>query len=143
MKAVLIVLILATATASSAQRVTVRVINGKNGQPLGKESVVVQFLGTEAALPATNLQTDTNGEAHFVVPDPAPKSVSVRVALKSGQWRCGCALLADTKTVIEQGTLQTVTGRDVKGVDRKAAQIVFVARPLTFGERLLYPFVKH
>jgi hypothetical protein len=144
MKAILIFCILVAGTASFAQQVTVRLINDKNGRPLVKESVVVQFLDPQSASSPTKLETDSSGEARFVLPSPAPERVNVRVVLKSGHWHCGCWVMEDTKTVVEQGVVESAAARKLADeFGRNPSHIIVIARPLTFGERLLYPFVKH
>lgn len=47
-----------------------RVINGKNGLPLPKQAISIQFLREKPAnaSPPLCLKTDSNGEAHFALP---------------------------------------------------------------------------
>src|SRR4029077_2336251 len=73
----------------SAQVIRIRVINSNNGQPLAKQSVSVNLLydnGEKA--PAKyeanlRLETDTNGEARFLLPDPVPVHLAAQVSLAS------------------------------------------------------------
>jgi len=137
-------LLVAAATACSAQEITVRVANGKTGKPLKDESVFVQFLDQTSSSKLSFI-TDAKGEAHFAIPTPYPEHLNVRVVLNSEHWRCGCLVMADTKTVVQQGIVERVPKKNAKGSDMvagKPKEIVIVARPLTFGERLLYPLVK-
>lgn len=125
---------------SPAQEATVRVFNAKNGRPLASETVKVQFMGREASSLPLQIDTDANGEAHFNIPNHT-EHIDVRVALKSGHWHCGCWVMADTKQV-QQGILAVAP---VKGHETPAAkpnEIVVVARPLSFIERLIRPLVK-
>lgn len=135
-----------------AQVVTVRVINAADGRPLQKQQVSVSLLyekgeKTPAKYEANlSLETDANGEAHFTLPEPAPPHISAQVRLTSEHWRCGCGVLAATGDVIQKGIVSPLPG----GESKKAAaslkvapgEILFAARPLSFFERLLYPFVK-
>jgi hypothetical protein len=144
-------LLLWVAPLCLAQPVTIRVINAVDGRPLQKQEVSVSLLyekgeRTPARYDTTlNLETDVNGEAHFRLPDPAPAHLSAQVHLTSGHWRCRCGILAVTQHLIQKGAVEPPGGVSKKsGVSVKAApgEIVFVARPLSFFERLLYPFVK-
>ena len=135
-----------------AQVVTVRVINAANGRPLQKQHVSVSLLydGGQKPPPRSEaivtLDTDANGEARFTLPQPAPLHMSALVRLTSEHWVCGCRVLAATADVIQMGIVDSVPGGKSKkaAASLKAApgEILFVARPFSFFERLLYPFVK-
>jgi len=131
-----------------AQQLKVRVINEKNGQPLAKQAVTLQFLNENppAASSALRRETDANGEARFELPKPAPEHLNVRVALTSEHWHCGCWIMSDTAKVIQQGVMQPATSRKATASDAppkpEPGEITIAARPFTLGERLLYPFVK-
>jgi hypothetical protein len=141
-KAVLASVFIATlATACVAQEVTVRVINAKNGQPLPNESVVVQFMGTQASSSSMQLTTDAKGEAHFNIPDSQTEHLDVRVVLKSGHWDCGCWVMTDPKTV-QQGIVAYTPIKNHDMPVAKPNEIIVLARPLRFIERLLWPIVK-
>jgi hypothetical protein len=133
------------------QEIRVRIINGKNGHPLPKQqvSVVLLYEGSETK-PAKydavqHLDTDANGVAQFFLPEPGPAHLSIGVRLTSEHWHCGCdvAALVVTKELIQKGI---VKGRGLsspgKPVTAALGEIVFVARPFTFFETLLYPLVK-
>ena len=126
--------------ACSAQEVTVRVFNAKNDQPLASETVKVQSMGGEASSPVL-LTTDAKGEAHFSIPNHTGH-IDVRVVLKkSRHWDCNCWVAADTKEV-RQGI---VAYTPVKGREAPAAkpnEIVIMAYPLSFIQRLLWPLMK-
>lgn len=146
------VLVLLIGPLCLAQVVTVRVVNTADGHPLQNQHVSVSLLNESGEkLPANyeanaSLETDVNGEAHFTLPQPAPRHLSVLVRLTSEHWRCGCAVLAATGDVIQKGIVGPLPG----GQSKKAAttlkampgEILFVARPLSFFERLLYPLEK-
>jgi hypothetical protein len=115
-----------------AQELKVRVINGKDGQPLPKQAVTVQFVN-ETPVTASSplrLETDANGEVRFGIPKPLPEHLHVRVALTSEYWHCGCCALR------KGAKANDVPARTEPG------EILIIARPFTFGERLLYPLVK-
>jgi hypothetical protein len=146
------VLLLALAPSCLAQTVAIRVISANDARPLQKQHVSVSLLYVKGeATPAkydANLtfETDVNGEVHFVLPEPAPTHMSAQVHLTSEHWRCGCGIVVATDDLIQKG----IVGPPPEGESRKSAapvktvpgEILFVARPLSFLERLLYPFVK-
>ena len=131
-----------------AQELKVRVINGKDGQPLPKQAVTVQFLNDTPVTASSplRLETDPNGEVRFGIPKPLPEHLNVRVALTSEYWHCGCWVMADTSKVVQEGITQPALSKGAKANDVPAkaepGEILIIARPFTFGERLLYPFVK-
>ena len=146
------VLVLLLGPFCFAQVVTVRVINAADGHPLQKQHVSVSLLydkgeKTPAKYEANlTLETDTNGEARFTLPEPAPPHISVQVRLTSEHWRCGCGVLAASGDVIQKGIVGPLPGGQSKktttSLKAPPGEILFVARPLSFFERLLYPFVK-
>jgi hypothetical protein len=133
---------------SFAQAVKVRVVNANNGNPLPKQAVSVQFLYEKPpqASPPLRIETDAHGEAQFSIPDPPPKSLDVRLALTSEHWHCGCWVMADPKTAIDKGFVDAVQPNKAKASTPPAnpapGQILFVVRPYTFFEKLLYPLIK-
>ena len=134
-----------------AQPLTIRVINAVDGRPLQKQKVSVSLLyekgeRTPPRYDTTlSLETDVNGEAHFRLPDPAPAHLSAQVHLPSEHWRCGCGILAVIQDLIQKGAVELpggVSKKSAASVKAAPGEIVFVARPLSFFERILYPFVK-
>jgi hypothetical protein len=132
-----------------AQPLTIRVINANNGHPLQKQQVSVSLLYGKGEKPpakydaSLRLETDVNGEAHFTLPEPAPVHLSAQVRLDWGHWRCGCGVLAVTEDVIQKGIVESADpGKSPPPITARPGEILFVARPLSFLERLLYPFVK-
>jgi hypothetical protein len=132
----------------SAQSVTVRVLNGNDEHPLQKQSVSVQFLYEKPpkASPSLHIETDADGQATFNIPEPIPEHIDVRVTLTSEHWHCACGVMADTQQILRNGILQAAPSKEPNASGASAGarpgQIVFLARPFTFFERVLYPFVK-
>jgi hypothetical protein len=134
------------------EAVTIRVINSDGGRPLQKQQVSVSLLydkgeKTPAKYDANlNLETDVNGEVHFVLPEPAPAHLAVRILIDWGHWDCGgaCGVLAASQDVIDRGIVESAADRKKPAASRKAipGEILFVARPLSLLERLLYPLLK-
>jgi hypothetical protein len=132
-----------------AQVVAVRVVNASNGQPLQGRQVSVSLL-YEKGEPVPqkydanlNLLTDANGEVHFTLPSPAPTHISVQARLPES-WRCACGILAPTEELIRSGIVAPGATAGKSSIPAKAVpgEILFSGRPLSFWERLLYPFVK-
>jgi hypothetical protein len=90
-----------------------------------------------------NLETDGNGEARFRFPEPPPTHFSAEVHVDWSRWNCGCGILGSTDDLITKGLVAATNDfsrpASVKPVP---AQILFVMRPLSFFERLIYPIMK-
>jgi hypothetical protein len=67
--------------------------------------------------------------------------MSVQVSLK--YYACACWVMADTKTIVQQGRLSIFRGQKVKFViTPRPGQITFLPRPFTLIQRLMNPLVK-
>jgi hypothetical protein len=144
-------LLLCSSPVCYGQAITVRIINGKNGHPLPKQHVLVSLLyeGSETKPQkydaVQQLDTDANGVARFILPDPGPAHLSVGIRLTSEHWHCGCGIpaLVLTKELIQKGIVESRDlGSPAKPVTAGPGEIVFVARPYTFFEILLAPLLK-
>ncbi len=133
-----------------AQDVTVRLVNAANGHPLPKWKVSVSFYyGKKSAAnydQSLNLETNANGEAHFELPQPRPEYFSAQAKIDWSHWKCGCGVLGTTGELVRKGIagpLPTIDSK-VSPASFTAAphEILFLARPLSFWERLLYPLEK-
>lgn len=108
----------------------------------------VQFLYEKPNRVSSPLQieTDANSEAQFSIPEPQPVHVNVRLALTSEHWHCACWVMTDSEKVIHNGIVQTAPTKKAKAstapANTEPGQIVFIVRPFTFSERILYPLVK-
>jgi hypothetical protein len=141
-----LVCLLSLSPVCLAQPVKVTVVDIR-GRGLSKETVAVQFLyeAPGKASPPLNLRTNSEGEALFSIPEAAPNSLGVEVKLTSAHWHCACLLIADMETVVHKGVVQAAPDKAKKLValpSPEAGRIVFVVRPLTLVEKLLYPLVK-
>lgn len=131
-----------------AQTVTIRVINGKGGHPLARQSVTVSFLydGAEKAplefSSQLSLQTDKKGEARFTFPQPSPAHLSATVNIDRSRWRCACNLLDSTQNVVQFGVVVKDEGNDQAPVAARPQEVLFIARPLSLFYRLLGPLEK-
>ena len=146
-------LLLSVGPSCLAQEAKIRVINGANGSPLPKLTVSVSFLNDkkyDKEIPghhgaSLNFETDENGEAHFTFPQPRPAHFSAQVRVDS-HWHCGCGILGSTEDLVREGINGPLPVGDEKkfAAHYKAApgEILVIARPLSFFERLLYPLMK-
>ncbi len=131
----------------SAQVVKVRVINGYDGRPLPKQAVFVQFFDERRPKisPPLHIEADVNGEAQFNISESPPENIDVRLALTSEHWHCACWIMADTQKILREGIVQVpptnVPNAPTAPASTGPGQIVFIARPFTSFEKLLYPFL--
>lgn len=136
-----------------AGEVTIRIINAGDGRALQNQPVSVSLLYEKGEATPTKydanlaLQTDASGEAHFVLPQPSPAHLAVRVGIDSGRWHCGCNVLAVTQDVMQKGILNSTASdseskRSPDLVKAVPGEIRFIVRPLSFFERLLAPLLK-
>ncbi len=131
-----------------AQVVTIRVVNANDGRPLQKQpvSVMLSYSKGEKSPASLSFETDVNGEVHFDLPRPAPERLSAQVLLTSEHWRCGCGVVVPTETLVQEGVNGPLPGsqseHSAARIKAVPGEILFVARPLSFWERLLYPLVK-
>ena len=148
-----LVLLLWLGPTCLAGEVTVRIINAGDGRPLQNQPVSVSLLYEKGEATPTKydanlaLQTDASGEARFVLPQPSPAHLAVRVGIDSGRWHCGCNVLAVTQDVMQKGILtSTASASESKRSPDLAkavpGEIRFIVRPLSFFERLLAPLLR-
>lgn len=137
------------ADACFGQTLRVRILSPKDGQRLAKQEVSLSLLyyrGERTPVKydaVVRLQTDVRGEAQFLLPQPYPSHFSVQATL-SGPWRCGCSAFGSTEDLLQKGvTIDLAHELGTSDAMRAGpGEVVFVARPLTFFEKLLWPFVK-
>jgi hypothetical protein len=132
--------------------IKIRLINAGNGRAIRNQPISVSLLydKNEKAPPkydaTLHLESETNGKAQFVLPEPAPAHLSAQVHLTSKNWRCGCVALVATVELIQRviAVPQTVTSAKSadKPIETEPKQIIFFARPMTFFERLVAPLVR-
>jgi len=135
-----------------AQAVTIRVINAADGRPLKKQPVSFSLLYDKGEKTPANYEsslsgeTDANGEVQFRISEPVPAHFSAMVHLTSEHWRCGCWVMALTQDLIQKGIEgpQPSAKSEKSDAAVKAVpwEILILARPFPFFERLLYPFLK-
>jgi len=147
----LVFVVLFSLSSCFAQVVTIRVVNANNGQGLRKQQVYVSLLYEKGeSVPEKydanlSLLTDANGEVRFALPNPAPAHMSASVRLPE-HWLCGCGVLVTTGEVISRGIVgpgaAAGIGRPATPAKAAPGEILILARPLSFWERLLYPLEK-
>jgi len=130
--------------------IKIRLINVGSGHPVQKQPITVAMLyeKNEKTPPkyesTLHLETDMNGEAQFGLPEPAPAHLSAQVHLTSENWHCGCMALVTTEDLIQKGI--AVSGPNVRASDKpiktEPNEILFLARPFSFFERLIAPLLR-
>ena len=147
-------LLLSVAPCCLAQEAKVRVLNGGNGRGLPKVAVSVSFLYDkkyDKEIPTNyvaplKLETDENGEAHFKFSQPPPAHFSTQVRVDESHWRCGCLILGSTEDLVRDGISGPIPARDDKKLAARykatPGEVLVIAEPLSFFERLLYPMMK-
>jgi hypothetical protein len=130
------------------QTIRIRVVNDKTGHALPKQPISITLLyekseKTPAKYDATiNIETDEKGESQFSLPEPAPAHLAAQVHLTSEHWHCGCSVLVTTQDLIQKGIVGPRPNESGNPVKAEPKEVLFLARPFTFFERLFYPFVK-
>jgi hypothetical protein len=143
-------LLLSVHSLCLAQRITIRLIDVRDGRPLPNRQVSLSLLYDkdertppkyEAALYS---KTDSNGQAEFRLPEPAPAHLSAWADVTSSEhWWCICSALVATQDAIQKGYVAPQPGpwAQKKPGSAKAvpAEILFLARPWNLLERILAP----
>lgn len=124
--------------------IKIRLINVDNGHPIQRQPITVSMLyeKNEKTPPkydsTLHLETDANGGAQFGLPEPAPAHLSAQVRLTSENWHCGCMVLVATGDLIQKG-IAVLSDKPIK---TEPGEILFLARPYTFFERLIAPLLR-
>ena len=137
----------------SAQAITIRAIDARDGHPIQNRQASLHLLyGKDERTPAKYqptllLETDVNGEAQFRLPEPAPEHLEAWVGITSEEhWWCSCLLSVATREVVQKGIVGPEPGPGRKGPPASLkpvpGTIVFPARPWTMYERLLAPLLR-
>src|SRR6266403_4890281 len=130
------------------QTIRIRVVNEKTGHPLPKQPISVTLLYEKSEKTpakydaALNIETDEKGESQFSLPEPAPAHLAAQVHLTSEHWHCGCGVLMATQELIQKGIVGPRYNETANPLKAEPKEILFLARPFTFFERLFYPFLK-
>jgi hypothetical protein len=139
--------LLSLGSSCFAQAITVRIVSTDGKLPQKQQVTVSLLYGAGERTPANyerilNGETDANGEVRFQIPEPAPVHLSAWVRLSPDHWHCGCVALAVTQDVFQKGIVQSAADKKSAPIKAMPGQILFVARPDTFFERLLGPLVR-
>lgn len=111
-------------TACFGQTINIRIVDVRNQKPItdarvsvsgisvnaGPEQVEKRKLRTKPTTPDLRLVTDSNGEAQFDLPNPAPAYFYVRAELRPIQWDCFCLLRVSTEQVTQKGLAVSSAG---------------------------------
>jgi len=133
------------------QVITVRVIDIRNGHPLEKQRISINWAYQKGEpRPAkydkvTTLETDIEGMVQISLPEPPPGYLQLGLQMTLEHWHCVPELLMSTQEVIQHGKVGRIPP-EIKESDfpvkAKPGEIVYPARPYTFMQRLLNPIMK-
>lgn len=137
---------------SFAQTITIRAVDVTSGHSLKQYRATIWLLYTKQdasstkQVPELEIQSDSSGIIRFSLPEQVPQRLFIRLILKEGHWRCGSVEFADSQELIQKGIVglspSPKSNKTDVVVKAMPVEIVFLARPMTFFERLLYPLVK-
>ena len=133
--------------AASAQEISVKLIDVRNGRAMANEPVAVRFLASNPEeqnrkdLQPLRLTTGTDGIARFSLPNMHALGISVDAPSLS-LFRCGASVHVKSEVLLQAGAAaQNSCGQSV-GVRPKPGEIVLFARPMHWWERLLAPLTR-
>src|ERR1700692_3105551 len=128
-----------------AHPIIVRVLNGKDSTPIAGQIVIMHLRVGKASGDEHDIivhyQTDSHGEVQ-ILSELAPENLDVMVSLQGNNLHCPRHVLVKTSTVIREGLMVASHGRGLNSSTIQAApgEIVFVARPLSALEKVVYGY---
>jgi hypothetical protein len=146
-------------TESAAQTVKIHLVNSTNGSPVTNLKIFVfgvsgkanaqpedpQKLLDKHATPDVRLVTDSNGEAHFDLPNPAPDHFYIHAELAGPVWDCTCLVRVVTEEVLRKGqTISNSPGGLSPGsfsTQPEPGEIVFRLKPTPWWVRVFWPLL--
>ncbi len=129
-----------------AQQIMVRVIDARDGRPLGNRETSLYLIYEKGELtparyePTLLLKTNVHGEAHFNLPEPAPGHMQAWVGMGSeGHWLCWCSWVGPAKDVVEKGIVARAPWlKSPPSAKPVPGEIIFYARPQGIFERIVH-----
>jgi hypothetical protein len=138
-------LFLAHTSIGSAQELSVRLADVRNGRPFPNQTVTIQYrkiVGGSATFETFTIRTDSNGSASFQLPTPVPPKINVTAY---DLYPCYSLLPIDTQQLWETGIASHCSkssqgcrckfSKEADRIKAKAGEIVLLARPTTRWER--------
>ena len=133
--------------SGSAQDITVRLIDVRNGHAISNQQVSLQFRKTPGAtLETLKATTGSDGTASFHMPQPLPETFSVYSDVDRF-YPCYNLLPADTKAVLERGLVSRCSvgqgackcsfSKIAGAAALKPGELLLPTRPFTRWERFL------
>jgi hypothetical protein len=123
------------------QQVTVRVVNGSDGQPLPGWKVSVFFVngtpGKQDVKELQPLQTDSDGKAQFALPQPVPDVLNVYAFPQTHNWYPG-SVKTKTSVVMQLGTQSPSGVKTPEKVRGQPGQILILAKPITVWDKIIH-----
>lgn len=140
-----LLLVLCLGPLCFSESVVVQVLNSRDGTPIPDQFVTMQLRNASAkTVMALNSRTDSNGKAHFLLPQTQPETLNVEVQLSAPALHCTCQTLVNTESVIREGLI--VVSRRIRNsklsapVQPAPGHIVFLARPSSLLEKVLFDY---
>ena len=132
-----------------AQAIKIRVVDVRNKHPLPNLHVTLSLLFDKNEKlppnynPVLRGETDSDGEAQFGLPQPAPAHFSTWVESPGEHWWVGGPASVETRDVIERGIVGSRPGpwsnKQVTSLKATPGEIIILARPWNLFERILAP----
>ena len=135
-------LVLCLAPLCFGEMMVVKVLNGSDGAPVSDQFVTVEFRSGKTATVDVR-KTDSSGEARFPMPEVKPETLGVEVHFTARGLHCSCRVQTQTETVVREGLIVSPRIRHPKtpsAIQAGPGNIVFVARPTSFLEKVLYEY---
>ena len=137
-------------TQCSAQEISVRLLDARNGRPYAHRLVFIEFRRVRTAaveqipgFPPLKAETNNDGIASFHVPNGSPPFVDV--LLRDNLYLCSDLLPVELETITTTGVVSHCSAgarchcklaKSVSTLAPTPAQYVLLARPRTIRERL-------
>lgn len=128
-------------------RITIRLLDVRNGKPLPNQTITVTFPHDEHAsrLPSLEVKTGVDGTAVFYLPQASPMLVNVTSEAETDLYTCSTRLSTDVEQVLTDGLVSRCSkgvqacrckfGKAVSAIRSVPGELVLFARPVTRGER--------
>ena len=144
-KCLALAIVLCLAPACFGELVVIKVLNGANGAGVANQLVTVQLRYAKSSGKRNDIQisrTDSDGELRFLVRDIRPESLEVNVQVEEKGLRCSCRVKTEPETVLRKGLVVSRGSlrKTAPAVEAQPAEIVFIARPSGFLEKMMYEY---
>ena len=152
-------LFLLVGVEGDAETVKIRLVNSTNGSPVTNLNILVFGVSGKAnaqpeesrkmldkhATPDVRLITNSNGEAHFDLPNPAPDHFYIHAELAGPVWDCTCLVRVVTEEVLRKGRTISNSQEGLSpgnfSTKPESGEIVFRLKPTPWWVRVFWPLL--